>query len=82
MKVIISKWRYRHYNTFFDNSPVQVSWHEVWIENPVSIFEYPGKYRINYKRRDNPLYPSVDLNDAFDSYRYWSTNYDYLISGE
>lgn len=81
-KLLAEKWRYRHYNTFFDNSPVQVSWHEVWIENPVSIFEYPGKYRINYKRRDNPLYPSVDLNDAFDSYRYWSTNYDYLTSGE
>lgn len=81
-KLLAEKWRYRHYNDFFDNSPVQVSWHEVWIENPVSIFEYPGKYRINYKRRDNPLYPSVNLNDAFDSYRYWSTNYDYLTSSE
>lgn len=81
-KLLAERWRYRHYNTFFDNSPVQVSWHEVWIENPVSIFEYPGKYRINYKRRDNPLYPSVDLNDAFDSYRYWSTNYDYLTSSK
>lgn len=76
-KILAERWRYRHYNNFFDNSPVQVSWHEVWIEDPVSIFEYPGKYRINYKRRDNPLYPSVDLSDAFDSYRYWSTDYDY-----
>ena len=76
-KILAERWRYRHYNNFFDNSPVQVSWHEVWIEDPVSIFEYPGKYRINYKRRDNPLYPSVDLSDPFDSYRYWSTDYDY-----
>lgn len=76
-KILAERWRYRHYNSFFDNSPVQVSWHEVWIEDPVSIFEYPGKYRINYKRRDNPLYPSVDLSDPFDSYRYWSTDYDY-----
>lgn len=76
-KILAERWRYRHYNNFFDNSPVQVSWHEVWMEDPVSIFEYPGKYRINYKRRDNPLYPSVDLSDPFDSYRYWSTDYDY-----
>lgn len=76
-KILAERWRYRHYNNFFDNSPVQVSWHEVWIEDPVSVFEYPGKYRINYKRRDNPLYPSVDLSDPFDSYRYWSTDYDY-----
>ena len=76
-KILAEKWRYRHYNNFFDNSPIQVTYHMIWIEDPISIFEYPGKYRINYKRRDNPLYPNVSLEDAFDSYRYWSTDYDY-----
>ena len=79
-KILAEKWRYRHYNNFFDNSPIQVTYHMIWIEDPISIFEYPGKYRINYKRRDNPLYPNVSLEDAFDSYRYWSTDYDYRTS--
>ena len=76
-KLLAEKWRYRHFNNYFDNSPTRVSWHARWMPDPVSVFEYPGKYRINYKRRDNPLYPSVDLSDPFDSYRYWSTDYDY-----
>lgn len=76
-KLLAEKWRYRHFNNYFDNSPTQVSWHARWMPDPVSVFEYPGKYRVNYKRRDNPLYPSADLSDPFDSYRYWSTDYDY-----
>ena len=79
-KILAEKWRYRHFNNFFDNSPIQVGYHQVWIEDPIDIFDYPGKYRINYKRRDNPLYPSVALDNDFDNYRYWSTDYDYRVT--
>ena len=75
-KIFAEKWRYRHFNNYFDNSPVRESFHNIWIEDPVEIFPNPGLYRVNYKRRDNPLHPNVSLTDAFDSYRYWSTDYD------
>lgn len=75
-KIFAEKWRYRHFNNYFDNSPVRESFHNIWIEDPVTIFPNPGLYRVNYKRRDNPLHPNVSLTDAFDSYRYWSTDYD------
>ena len=79
-KIFAEKWRYRHFNNYFDNSPVRESFHNVWIEDPVEIFPNPGLYRINYKRRDNPLHPNTNLSDAFDEYRYWSRNYDRIDS--
>lgn len=79
-KIFAEKWRYRHFNNYFDNSPIRESFHNVWIEDPVEIFPNPGLYRINYKRRDNPLHPNTNLSDAFDEYRYWSRNYDRIDS--
>ena len=79
-KIFAEKWRYRHFNNYFDNSPVRESFHNVWIEDPVEIFPNPGLYRINYKRRDNPLHPNTNLSDAFNEYRYWSRNYDRIDS--
>lgn len=75
-KIFAEKWRYRHFNNYFDNSTIRESYHNTWIEDPVTIFPNPGLYRVNYKRRDNPLYPDVNLTHSFDSYRYWSENYD------
>lgn len=77
-KIFAEKWRYRHFNDYFDNSSIQSNFHSIWIEDPIELFEYPGKYRINYKRRDNPFYSDVNLNSPFDNYRYWSTHYDRL----
>lgn len=76
-KINAERWRYRHFYDFFDNSFTQVGYHNSWMDDPVSVFEYPGKYRINYKRLDNPFYPNVDLNYEFNEFRQWSTNYDY-----
>lgn len=75
-KILAEKWRYRHFNNYFDNSTVRESFHTVWLDNPVEIFPNPGLYRINYKRKDNPFHPNVDLAHEFDNYRYWSTDYD------
>lgn len=75
-KILAEKWRYRHFNNYFDNSTVREGFHEVWLDNPVEIFPNPGLYRINYKRKDNPFHPNVDLTHEFDNYRYWSTDYD------
>lgn len=77
-KINAEKWRYRHFNNYYDNSSVREGFHGIWVEDPVEVFPYPGLYRINYKRKDNPLHPNVDLNDVFADYRYWSTDYDPL----
>lgn len=79
-KSLAERWRYKHIPTFYDNSNIQSSFHNIWVVDPIESFENPGKYRVNYKRRDNPLYPNVIITDVFDTYRYWSTNYERLDS--
>lgn len=79
-KILAEKWRYRHFNNYFDNSTVREGFHSIWLENPVEIFPNPGLYRINYKRKDNPFYDNVSPSYIFDNYRYWSTDYDYKQS--
>lgn len=74
-KILAEKWRYRHFNNYFDNSTGREGFHAVWLQDPITIFPKPGLYRINYKRKDNPL-STTNLTDAFDNYRYWSTDYD------
>lgn len=81
-KIYAEKWHYRHINTHYDNSPIVASFNEVWIQDPVEIFNNPGLYRINYKRRDNPFYSDTDLTNPFNEYRYWSTDYDPLPDSE
>lgn len=75
-KILAEKWRFRHFNNYYDNSTIQASFHNVWMADPIESFKYPGKYRINYKRKDNPFHPDVNLNHAFDEYRRWSEDYD------
>lgn len=75
-KILAEKWRFRHFENFFDNSLGKVNYSEQWISDAPSNFNKTGKYRINYKRRDNPLYPDMSLTNVFDEYRKWSTYYD------
>lgn len=75
-KIQAEKWRYRHFNDFYDNSPIREGYHSIWLQDPVDIFQNPGKFRVNYKRRDNPMYTDSSLSNPFDEYRYWSTHYD------
>ena len=77
-KIQAEKWRYRHFEDFFDNNLGKASYSGSWLQDPEDIFTKPGKYRVNYKRRDNPFYEDSSLTNLFDSYRRWSTNYDDL----
>ena len=73
----VEKWRYTHNEDYYDNGLGNASFDAAWIEAPVSKFDKPGLYRVNYKRKDNPL-ANNDLTDKFNDYRKWSTNYDVL----
>lgn len=75
-KIYAEKWRYRHNNTYYDNAPIVESFSGIWLSDPIEIFPNPGKYFINYKRKDNPFYTNVSNTHIFDEYRRWSTNYD------
>ena len=75
-KILAEKWRYRHNNTYYDNAPIIEAFSGVWLSDPVEIFPNPGKFYINYKRKDNPFYPDVANTNLFDEYRRWSTDYD------
>lgn len=80
-QILAERWRYRHNNTYYDNDLGRESYHDTWIEEPVSVFNRPGQFRINYKRRDNPFTDDFSLSNAFDNYRYWSYDYD-PVTGE
>lgn len=75
-----SKWRFKHYERFYDNSQVKEPYSGVWITDPVTVFNRPGQFRINYKEKDNPLAPDRDLSAYLNQYRLWSADYD-VISG-
>lgn len=78
-KILAEKWRYRH-NTIYDNSNGLLATNNIWIENPITTFKQVGLYRINYKRKDNPIYPDMNRTNGFDKYRYWSEDYDYRLA--
>ena len=79
-KIMAEKWRFRHNWTYYDNPTYEETFHDIWISDPVDIFPNPGLYRINYKRKDNPFYSDVLLTNPFDEYRYWSEDYDPVVS--
>lgn len=79
-KILAEKWRYRHTPNYYDNSMGIVPFNDSWIENPMHTLDKVGLYRINYKRKDNPLYKDVDIDTIFKDYRYWSTNYDEKVT--
>ena len=71
----VEKWRYSQQEGYYDNELGTASFSKIWIEAPVDTFDKPGLYRVNYKRKDNPL-SNNSLTDKFSDYRKWSTNYD------
>lgn len=75
-KILTEKWRYRHNPEFYDNSMGVVPFNNSWIDTSMRTLDKVGLYRINYKRRDNPLYPDRNLQHTFNNYRYWSEDYD------
>lgn len=76
-----TKWRFRHYERYFDNSNVKEPYHDVWMTDPVEVFYRPGQFRINYKEKDNPIAPDASIDAALNQYRLWSTDYDPRVSG-
>lgn len=80
-KLQAEKWRYNHDPNWFDNKLRTEAYSNLWIKDPVSVFNNPGKFKINYKRKDNPFDPNVDLDMEFNGYRYWSQDYDAKSSG-
>lgn len=76
--MLAEKWRFRHFPKFYDNDTGTATYHNIWLYEPETVFNQVGKYRINYKRKDNPFTPDVNLSHAFDEYRRWSTDYDPL----
>lgn len=81
-KILAERWRFKHNYTFYDMNSGQAHYSHNWMDNPIITFDKPGLYRVNYKRKDNPSYPNMNIADAFDSYRYWSRDYDYKIEAQ
>lgn len=75
-KILAERWRFRHFEDYFDNNLGKVNYNGAWIENAPTSFSKTGKYRINYQRKDNPFHTDVSLSNVFDMYRKWSTNYN------
>ena len=61
---------------FFDNDLGAAGFDSIWIPDPIDIFDKTGKYRVNYKRLDNPFYTDTSLSNKLHEYRRWSTHYD------
>ena len=74
-KIDSEKWRYKHNQYYFDTPNGLVSNNSIWIPDPIEVFDRVGKYRINYKRKDNPLYEDVSKTSLFEEYRKWSNDY-------
>lgn len=75
-QILAEKWRYKHKSDYYDNGIGKESFDQVWLKDPIEIFNKPGEFRINYKRRDNPFTDNFSVTSVFDSYRYWSIDYD------
>lgn len=75
-KILAERWRFRHFEDYFDNNLGKVNYNGAWIEDAPTSFSKTGKYRINYQRKDNPFHTDVSLSNVFDMYRKWSTNYN------
>lgn len=77
--ILAEKWRFRHFPAFYDNDQGEASFNSQWMYKPIETFDKVGKYRINYKRKDNPFAPNASTSFEFDEYRKWSTDYDPFI---
>ena len=62
-KLAAERWRYRYDYIYFDNDLGKEGYDNIWVPDPVELFEKVGKFRVNYKRMDNPFYDNVSLQD-------------------
>lgn len=64
---IAERWMYTHNPDHFENPMGLANYHDVYIPNPVVMFDKTGSYEIGFQRRDNPK-----NDNRFDNYRLWS----------
>ncbi|HBN05706.1 MAG TPA: hypothetical protein DD434_07955, partial [Bacteroidales bacterium] len=65
-------YRYNHYHTYFENNLGTINNNNVWQDSQLDISNKTGKYTLNYRVRDNPLYPDLSIWNAFNNYRKYS----------
>jgi PKD repeat protein len=61
------QWKYTQDPNYFENSLGEIANNGVYVNNPITKFDKPGKYTITVRVRDNPK-----NDDRFDNYRLWS----------
>lgn len=83
-KILAERWRFTHFENYFDNSMGKNSISGIWLADAMDKASKVGLYRINYKRKDNPFYPDTSISNPFNEYRKWSTDYDgeYTVGDE
>ena len=81
--VLAQKFKYYHDENWFLNSLGEASFRSIdngkenWLNTEVTTFDKVGRYRIDYRIKDNPVPNKKDNSQAnpFDEYRKWSHNY-------
>lgn len=66
-------YRYNHIFNHFENNLGVINNNNIWIKNPIETFIKTGKYTLNYRVQDNPLFPDESIYNPFNSYRKYST---------
>lgn len=61
--------RYYHLPNYFENSLGTISNNNSWIDSTIETFNKTGKYALNYRVQDNPLFPDLNLLSPFNNYR-------------
>jgi len=70
---IFSKaFRYYHLPNYFENSLGTIANNNVWTDSYIETFSKVGKYTLNYRVQDNPLFPDLDIYNPFNDYRKYS----------
>ena len=70
---IFSKaFKYYHLPNYFENSLGTINNNDVWDDSYIETFNKTGKYTLNYRVQDNPLFPDLDIYNPFNDYRKYS----------
>lgn len=69
---MFSEFKYSHEAAYFDHNIGSISNNNIWIRNPITVFNKTGKYTLNYRAKDNPFNPDVDEFNPFSNYRKYS----------
>ncbi|HPP32232.1 MAG TPA: S-layer homology domain-containing protein [Soehngenia sp.] len=62
------QWKYNHTPSVLENDIGIIDFDGEYLENPVTVFDKTGEYKIFTRVEDNP----VSDNDAFSNFRKWS----------